>query len=223
LRVVLLGPPGAGKGTQGTRLAECFAVPHIASGDILRRIMATEDSDLARAVRVINEGRMIPDAVANAVVFRELARPEAAQGFILDGYPRDVVQAEALERYLADKGQILDAVLALMIEEQALLARLVGRLTCPNCGESYHAVVAPPKVSGICDRCGHALGVRRDDEPDRIRTRFAVYREKTEPLMAFYRERGLLKAVDASGSEETVFAAVLQAVGAGGSQQETLV
>lgn len=214
MRIVLLGPPGAGKGTQGTRLAEHFDVPHIASGDILRRIAATAEGELAR---VINAGRMIPDDMANAIIFRELERPEAARGFVLDGYPRDVAQAEALERYLAARGQALDLAPALQIDEEVLVARLAGRLTCPNCGESYHVRNAPPRTPGICDRCGHALEVRRDDQADRIRTRLAVFHEKTEPVMSFYRARNLLRSVDASGNEDQVFGAIVDAIVSGGA------
>ena len=209
-RIVLTGPPGAGKGTQSSLLAARWGVPHIASGDILRRIIATEDSDLARSARVINEGKMIPDAVANAIVFRELDKPEAAPGFILDGYPRDVAQAGALAEYLDEKGCALDAAVALRIDREALVERLTGRLTCPQCGESYHVRAAPPKAAGVCDLCGHALVVREDDQPDRIRTRFEVYAEQTEPLLDWYRGRGLLRTVDGSGTEHEVLDRILR-------------
>lgn len=215
---MLLGPPGAGKGTQGARLEQRFRVPHISSGAILRRIVATEDSELARAARVINEGKLIPDAVANAIMFREIEGPKAAPGFVLDGYPRDVAQAEALDGFLAARGQVLDAVIALLISEETLVARLAGRLTCPNCGESYHIQNAPPRVAGVCDRCGHALAVRADDQPDRIRTRLEEYQRKTEPLIALYRAHGLLLPVDAAGTEDEVFASVLAALGNKGSR-----
>lgn len=232
-RIVLLGPPGAGKGTQGTLLSERWGVPHVASGEILRRALADDkDTELARTAQTIKQGNFIPDAVANAVVFRELDRPEAAGGFVLDGYPRDVAQAEALEDYLRQKAWTLDAVVALLIEEQALVARLMGRLTCPRCGESYHVRSAPPLKEGVCDKCGAALVVRDDDQPERVRTRLALYHQKTEPLIAFYRERGLLRTVDGSGAEDTVFAAVRDAVEPdaperdtvpGGGHSETLV
>jgi adenylate kinase len=218
LRLVLMGPPGAGKGTQGARLEQRFGVPHISSGAILRRIVATEDSDLARAARVINEGKLIPDAVANAIMFREIEGPKAAAGFVLDGYPRDVTQAEALDAFLAARAEALDAVVALLISEETLVTRLAGRLTCPNCGESYHIQSAPPRVTGMCDRCGGTLAVRADDQPDRIRTRLEEYQRKTEPLIALYRAHGLLRPVDAAGSEDEVFASVLGALGNEGSR-----
>lgn len=219
MRIVLLGAPGAGKGTQGTRLGERLGVPHVASGDMLRHILATENSDLARAARVIDQGRLIPDSVANAILLGDLEKQGASRGFVLDGYPRNVPQAEALEAFLAAKGLSLDATLALQIDEKALIVRLTGRLTCPNCGESYHIHSAPPRVSGICDVCGSALGVRADDQPDRIRTRLAVYRRKTEPLLNFYCARGLLRAVDASGSEDEVFASLWAALGEAGGKR----
>lgn len=207
-----MGPPGAGKGTQGMLLAERYAVPHIASGEILRRLIATEDSELARAARVINEGKLIPDAVANAIAFREMEKPGAARGFILDGYPRDVAQAEALEGFLAARGQALDASVALLAGEDVLVERLTGRLTCPVCETSYHARSDPPRAPGVCDREGAALVVREDDHPDRIRIRIALYHQKTEPLVAFYRERGLLREVDAVGTEAEVCRAIERAL-----------
>lgn len=216
-RVVLLGPPGAGKGTQGARLAAVWGVPHIASGTILRRLVATEKGDLAQQARVINEGKMIPDRVANAVVLKELEKPSALEGFVLDGYPRDVPQARVLDEFLEGRKQRLNAVVLLQVAEGTLITRLAGRLTCPACGESYHVAAAPPRVSGRCDRCGGALVVREDDQPAWVRTRLAVYEEKTKPLMAYYRARGLLHVTSAEGTEDEVFALVFRSAGAGGT------
>ena len=211
-RVVLIGPPGAGKGTQGTLLAKRWSVPHIASGAILRQALATGQGALAHAAQIIKQGNFIPDAVANRIVLAELERPEAGRGFVLDGYPRDVVQAEALNDYLAGHSLTLDAAVVLQIREAALVQRLAGRLTCPQCGESYHVRTAPPAKDGVCDRCGAGLTVREDDQPDRIRTRLALYEEKTEPLVAFYAGRGLLQSVNAEGDEKTVTVAVREAL-----------
>lgn len=212
-RIVLLGPPGAGKGTQGERLSRRWNALHISSGDILRRIIATEDSDLARAARVILDGKLISDEVANAIIFRELEKPQAAErGFILDGYPRNVAQAGALDTLLSGNRLSLDRVVALEIDENTQVERLTGRLTCPNCGMSYHVRHEPPRVPGICDRCGAKLVVREDDRPEKIRTRFAIYHEKTEPLIAYYRERGLLSEIVAVGTEDEVFHRILTAV-----------
>jgi len=210
---VLLGPPGSGKGTQGNRLAAYWQVPHVASGNLLRQILQEEpDSELARAIRVIDQGRMVSDETAGAIVFRALDAPLAESGFVLDGYPRNVNQAQILEAHLRADGRRLDAVIGLVIVEEALIARLSGRLTCPNCGATYHIAAGPPTVPGVCDVCGHALVVREDDHPDRIRTRLRLYHEKTEPLMRFYRDCGLLREVDAVGPEEDVFARILSAM-----------
>jgi adenylate kinase len=144
-RIVMLGPPGSGKGTQGLRLAEAYGVPHVSSGDLLRRVLATGEGELARAARVINEGRFVSDEVASALVFREL---ESAPGFVLDGYPRNVRQAEMLSAYLEERIAPLDAVLLLDVDEAEILRRIAGRLTCANCGATYHVRLEPPQVDG---------------------------------------------------------------------------
>jgi adenylate kinase len=209
-RIVMMGPPGAGKGTQGVRLAESLAIPHIASGDLLRRAMAADaDSDLARAARVINEGRMVSDTVASALVFREL---QTAEGFVLDGFPRNVAQAVIMEDYLDRQGQHLNAVLYLHLSEDELVARLTGRLTCVSCGDSYHTIHEPPQTEGICDRCSNDLEVRPDDHPERIRTRFHLYQERTAPLVGWYEQRGLLHHIEASGTQDAVFVRCIAAV-----------
>ncbi len=213
---MLMGPPGAGKGTQGTLLAKRWGVPHVASGAILRRALADPEASggaLAQAAQVIKDGGFVTNEVANAIVFRELDKPAARRGFVLDGYPRDVAQAEALEDYLASgRRGGLDAVVALQIDEETLIARLAGRLTCPQCGATYHVRTAPPAREGVCDDCGAALIVREDDEPESIRTRLALYAEKTEPLTDFYEKRGVLRVIEASGTENDLAKCVLAVV-----------
>jgi adenylate kinase len=196
------------------RLAAHFGVPHVASGDIMRRLLSEGgDSELARAVRVINEGKYVSDEVAGALVFHELEKPEAAPGFVLDGYPRNVAQAVALDAWLAGRGLALDAALSLEVSLEAVVERLSNRLTCPQCGTSYHMRLSPPKVAGVCDVCGYSpLAVRADDAPGKIATRLTVYRERTEPVLAFYRNVGLLRTADAEGDEDTVFHRVLTAL-----------
>ncbi|HVK05146.1 MAG TPA: nucleoside monophosphate kinase [Armatimonadaceae bacterium] len=219
-RVVITGPPGSGKGTQGARLAERLAVPHISSGDILRRILAGDSepeyfadsafsAEMVRAARVIREGKMVSDSIASALVLNELSKPGAQRGFLLDGYPRNVAQAETLGRFLGGRGLALDAVVALEVSEAVLVERLSHRLTCTNCGASYHARWNPPAREGVCDVCGSELTTREDDRPESIRVRFGVYHEGTEPVLAYYRERGLLRVVDAEGAEDEVFGRVL--------------
>lgn len=164
---------------------------------------------MAEEARIIHEGKMVSDDFASTIVFREL---EGAPGFILDGYPRNVAQAETLAGYLQERDQRLDAVLALILDEAEVLRRLGGRLTCTNCGETYHILQQPPKVEGICDRCGNPLTVREDDHPDSIRVRLTLYAERTRPLMDYYRAAGLLREIDAVGAEDAVFQRCLEAV-----------
>jgi adenylate kinase len=216
-RVVLMGPPGAGKGTQGYRLSRAWSVPHVASGDLLRRVVEGGVGPLAEAARVIHEGKMVSDEFASSIVFKEL---EGSPGFILDGYPRNLAQAGILDEYLRARGLVLDAVLALTLDEAEVLRRLGGRLTCANCGETYHALHQPPKAEGVCDRCGSALTVREDDRPESIRVRLALYAERTRPLLDFYRAAGVLREVDAVGTEEAVFARCVAAGVAAGAAAE---
>ncbi|MEI6432409.1 MAG: nucleoside monophosphate kinase [bacterium] len=203
-RIVMMGPPGSGKGTQGVKLAERFDNPHVSSGDILRRILASnENSELANAVRIIEEGKMVTDEIAGAIVFREL---ENVTGFILDGYPRNVRQAELLDIYLKAQGNRLDAALYLAVDKEELMRRLTGRLTCENCGETYHLSLEPPRRAGFCNNCGSPLIVREDDQPDRITVRLRLYLERTRPVLDYYQASGLLRKVDGIGSQEQVFA-----------------
>lgn len=218
-RVIMIGPPGAGKGTQGYKLAQYWDVPHVASGDLLRRVIAVENSELAEAARVIHQGYMVSDEFASAIVFREI---EGKSGFVLDGYPRNVAQARTLDEFLANQGQHVDAVLSLLLDDAEILRRLAGRLTCPNCGESYHRETQPPKVEGICDRCGGTLIIREDDHPDRIKTRLALYAERTRPLIDFYRDAGLLREVDGVGTEDAVFSRCLSAVYSGRDRENVV-
>lgn len=215
MRLIITGPPGAGKGTQGTRLASHFHIPHLSSGDLLRRIIASgTDSDFARSARAINDGKMVSDETANGLMLGEIAKPEAANGFVLDGYPRTAPQAEMLDGSLAKRNERLDAIIALQVGEAAVIERLSNRVTCPQCGETYNALISPPKVAGICDECGFAgLSVREDDLPERIVVRLGLYAERTKPLLDFYGSRGILLAVNAEGSEEEVFARIVGALG----------
>lgn len=214
VRLIITGPPGAGKGTQGTRLAARYGVPHLSSGDLLRQVIASgEDSELARAARVINEGKMISDETANQLMLRELTKQEAKNGFVLDGYPRTVAQAETLRQFLAARGEFLAGAIALQVSEAVVISRLSQRITCPNCGESYHAQLSPPKVLGVCDVCRYApLTVREDDLPERIRVRLGLYSERTKPLLDYYQQNDLLLSVDAEGTEYAVFERIEAAI-----------
>ena len=205
MRLVLLGPPGAGKGTQGQALARAFGVPHVATGEIIRDQIG-RGTEFGRKVEAqIAAGNFVPDADVLYWVGRRLAEPDAGRGYVLDGFPRDTAQAEAFTASL-------DAVVELVIADEALIERLSGRLVCPVCETAYHVVSHPPLRSGICDRDGTPLVRRPDDDPASVRRRLQIYHQVTEPLQAYYDRRGLLARVDAEGKPEAVTARILSAL-----------
>jgi adenylate kinase len=202
MRIVLLGPPGAGKGTQAKRMAERYGVVHIATGDILRRNVQ-EGTELGRLARpFMDAGELVPDDITVRMLVRALE--EVTRGYILDGFPRTVAQAEALETALAALGQPLSVALAFPIDDETAVRRIAGRRTCARCQRPYHVDFDPPRVPGVCDVCGGDLIQRPDDDEETVRHRLQVYHESTEPLLKFYSERGLLREVDAIGTEDEV-------------------
>ncbi|HEY74760.1 MAG TPA: adenylate kinase [Thermoflexia bacterium] len=211
-RVVLLGLPGAGKGTQAERLAASLGVPHVASGDLFREHLnkGTELGLQARAY--IDRGDLVPDEITIGMVAERLARPDCADGFVLDGFPRTVAQAEALERVLDQMGTGLDIVPLIRVSEEVALARLAGRWTCRKCGVVYHTLFNPPKQPGVCDACGGELYQRSDETPEAHRRRLEVYKEQTAPLVDYYRQAGLLVEINGEQSIEDVQADLWSAV-----------
>ena len=195
MRLILFGPPGAGKGTHARILSEKWGIPHYAAGDILRRHIreATEIGKKAKAI--IERGELVPDAVINEIMADQLSQAEARKGFILDGYPRTLGQAQALEKFLEGRHEALDGALYFKTSSRVILNRLSGRLNCPKCGANYHAKNIPPKVAGKCDRCGGALIQRADDQPETVLHRLTVYETETAPLLNYYAKRGLLMEV----------------------------
>ncbi len=215
MRVILLGPPGAGKGTQAQRLTQTLGIPQVSTGDILRA--AAAGTPLGREAKAtMDQGALVPDGVVIGIIQERLAAPDCARGYILDGFPRTAAQAEALGETLQALGTPLTAVLSITVDPEELVRRLSGRRTCGNCGAAYHLETAPPRRAGLCDRCGGALLQREDDREETIRKRLAVYREQTAPLVAYYRGRGLLREVDGRGDIDDVFARVCRLLGAEG-------
>jgi len=211
-RVVLLGMPGAGKGTQAERLAQALGVPHVASGDLFREHL-DKGTELGRRARgYIERGDLVPDDVTIGMVAERLARPDCADGVVLDGFPRTVAQAQALEGVLARLGVALDSVLLVHVSEEVALARLAGRWTCRACGTVYHTLFDPPQQAGVCDACGGELYQRPDETPEAHRHRLCVYQEQTAPLVEYYRRAGLLVDVDGEQSIEDVAADLRAAV-----------
>lgn len=204
MRLVLVGPPGAGKGTQAEFIAEHFAIPKISTGDIFRANVSG-GSDLGRlAKKYMDAGDLVPDEVTNAMVRDRLAQPDATEGFLLDGFPRNVPQAGELDGILDALDRRLSVVLDLEVDHDEVVRRLSGRRTCKQCGHVWHLEFDPPSVPDVCDKCGGALYQRDDDHPETVRHRLEVYAAQTAPLIDFYAQRQQLVAIDALGAVEDV-------------------
>ena len=204
LNLVLLGPPGSGKGTQGERLQQDFDLPYYATGDILRAAVREETEIGKQAKEYMDRGDLVPDDVIVGVIAARLDQPEADDGFILDGFPRTTAQAEALDARVSELGRGLTAVLLIEVSDDEVIRRLGGRRTCVKNGHVFHVEFDPPKEEGVCDICGGELVVRDDDKPEVIRKRLATYHEKTEPLVAYYDEHGVLKRIDGAQPPDEV-------------------
>lgn len=215
LRVIFLGPPGAGKGTQAQALASEWGVPHVATGDMLREAVAAKTPLGLEAKRHMDSGGLVPDEVVIGLVGERLAQPDAKAGVVLDGFPRTVAQAEALDALFARTGLSLDRVVYFNVSREELLRRLTGRRVCRGCGRTYHLVSAPPKVADKCDVCGGELYQRVDDREDTVATRLDVYQKQTSPLLEYYRGRSLLSEVAGEGSVTQVAEAIRKATNQG--------
>lgn len=196
MKLILLGPPGAGKGTQAKMLTERYRIPQISTGDILRAAVKEGTPMGVKAKGYMDAGGLVPDEVVVGIVRERLQQPDCQNGFILDGFPRTVAQADALKSTLADLDKNLDAVISLEVDPEALVERLTGRRTCRDCGRGFHVTFDPPAVAGKCDACQGELIQRDDDKEETIRKRLEVYRAQTEPLVAYYQSAGLLSAID---------------------------
>ena len=216
MRLVLVGPPGAGKGTQAKFIAKDFGIPQISTGDIFRANVAASTPLGVKAKKYMDAGDLVPDEVTIAMVRERLSEDDVESGFLLDGFPRTLCQAEALGDLLEELDQPLDAVLELQLEDDEVVLRLSGRRTCRKCGYVWHLDFDAPKVPGVCDNCGSALFQRDDDKPATIRRRLEVYAEQTEPLTGYYRSMGLLIAITASGDVDDVTERAISALQARG-------
>jgi len=211
--LILLGPPGAGKGTQAKMLAAELGVSHISTGDMFRDHKA-RGTELGKKVQAImDSGGLVTDDITNAMVQDRLSRPDLARGCILDGYPRTVAQADFLGQLLQGQGKAVGRVLSYEVPEQAVVERIGGRRSCPRCGAVYHLTASPPRAAGVCDQEGAALVLRDDDRPENVRKRMQEYAEKTAPLKRYYQERKLVAEIEATGSPEEILAATRKALG----------
>lgn len=196
MNILFMGPPGAGKGTQAERIVAQFGIPHISTGDAFRLAMRQGTPLGLKAKEYVNQGLLVPDEVTNGIVRDRLAEPDCAAGFLLDGFPRTIAQADALEAMLAETGRKLDHVINLKVDRSYLLPRLTGRRICKVCGASYHVIFNPPKQEGICDKDGGELYQRSDDTEEKVGTRLDEYESKTSPLLNYYGDKGALREVD---------------------------
>jgi adenylate kinase len=212
-RVVLLGPPGAGKGTQAKLLQEKLAVCQISTGDILRTAVAEQTPLGKEAAQYINRGELVPDEVIVNLVAERLKEKDCQNGFILDGFPRTIPQAESLDAILRQNGINLNRVLLVQVPQNVIVERLAGRRTCRSCGALAHVVFNPPKRDGVCDRCGGELYQRDDDREETISNRLKVYENQTAPLVNYYRGQGLLREIDGVGSVDEIRARISKALG----------
>ena len=213
MKIVMLGPPGAGKGTQADVLSEELGILHISTGDMFRRAVKDETAMGLEAKRYMDSGALVPDEVTIGIVRERIAMDDCAKGFILDGFPRTVYQAEALDDILMGWKASLDAVICISVDTETLIGRLSGRRTCKNCGALYHVSYNPPKAEGACDKCGGELFQRDDDREETVRRRLEVYGEQTLPLVDHYQEKGLLVDIRGNQDKDKVTEDILAALG----------
>jgi adenylate kinase len=217
MRLILLGPPGAGKGTQAKRLQDSYGIPQLSTGDMLRAEVASGSSLGLQAKQVMDGGQLMPDSIIIGMIESRISQPDCKTGFILDGFPRTVPQAEALDAMLDRKGIALDAVIEMAVNEDALVKRITGRFTCKTCGEGYHDIFKPTRLNGVCDVCGSRdLTRRTDDTAKTVTARLEAYRVQTAPILPYYRGRNMLRSVDGMAEIDEVGAQIDQALKSAG-------
>ena len=216
MNLILLGPPGAGKGTQARRLSESCGIAHLSTGDMLRAAVAAGTPLGKMAKEVMERGDLVSDDIIVGMIAERIDKPDCARGFVLDGFPRSKAQAEALDRMLAERGTGLDRVIEMEVDDDALVERIAGRFTCATCGAGYHDKHQLPKVDGVCDLCGGTAFKRRDDDKEEtVRARLKVYYDQTAPLLPYYRARSVLRRVDGMASIDEVAAQIRAALDGG--------
>ena len=214
MKIIMLGAPGAGKGTQAKKIAEKYQIPHISTGDIFRSNIKAGTELGKKAKSFIDQGLLVPDEVTIGMLLDRIHEADCKNGYILDGFPRTIPQAEALTEALAKKGEAIDFAIDVDVPDEKIVTRMAGRRACVKCGMTYHIVYAAPKKEGICDKCGGKLIIRKDDKPETIKDRLAVYHEQTRPLISFYADKHVLYTVDGTQNMEQVFEAITKILGA---------
>ncbi|MDO4734130.1 MAG: adenylate kinase [Lachnospiraceae bacterium] len=214
MKLIMLGAPGAGKGTQAKLIADKYQIPHISTGDIFRANIKDGTELGMKAKSYMDAGGLVPDELVIDLVVDRLTWEDAKNGYVLDGFPRTIPQAEALTKALAEKGEKIDAAIDIDVPDENIINRMGGRRACVSCGATYHIVNIPPKVEGKCDKCGADLILRDDDKPETVKNRLEVYHEQTQPLIDYYKAEGVLKEVDGTVDMNDVFNAIVQILGA---------
>lgn len=212
MKILLTGPPGAGKGSQSERLVKEFGLTSISTGEMFREAYKNNEKLGIEAMKYINKGELVDDDITNEIVRKRLSKKDAESRFLLDGYPRTVAQAKALDQMLSDMNSSLDAVIKIVVDKQVILERMVGRRVCKQCGQTYHLSFKPPKVEGVCDKCGGTLYQRPDDQLESVLNRLEIYESKTKPLIDYYDSRGIFRSVNGDQSFDEVYESIKKAL-----------
>ncbi len=213
MKVVMLGAPGAGKGTQAKMIAEKYQIPHISTGDIFRANIKNGTPLGMEAKRYMDQGQLVPDELTVEILLDRVSQPDCEKGYVLDGYPRTIPQAEVLEKALTERGEAVDYAINVDVADDNIVNRMSGRRACLKCGGTYHLVHIPPKAEGVCDVCGSELVLRDDDKPETVLKRLKVYHDQTQPLIDFYEQRNVLRNVDGAKDKDEVFAEIIAILG----------
>lgn len=213
MKIIMLGAPGAGKGTQAKKIAEKYGIPHISTGDIFRANIKNNTELGKKAKEYMDQGLLVPDELTCDLVTDRIQQDDCSKGFILDGFPRTIPQAEALDKALTAMGQSMDYAINVDVADENIIDRMSGRRACLKCGATYHIITIPPKSEGICDNCGSELVQREDDKPETVKKRLDVYHEQTQPLIDYYNNQGILRTVDGTKDFEGVFQDIVMILG----------
>ena len=214
MKIIMLGAPGAGKGTQAKQIAAKYEIPHISTGDIFRANIK-EGTELGKKAKAfMDKGELVPDELTCDLVVDRISKPDAANGYVLDGFPRTIPQAESLTKALSERGEAVDYAVNVDVPDENIINRMSGRRACLNCGATYHIVYNPSKKEGICDTCGQQLVLRDDDKPETVKKRLSVYHDQTQPLIDYYKNEGILAEVDGTKDMEEVFQDIVNILGA---------
>ena len=213
MKIIMLGAPGAGKGTQAKKIAAKYAIPHISTGDIFRANIKNNTELGQKAKTYMDKGELVPDELVVDLIMDRFKEADCANGYVLDGFPRTIPQAEALDKALSANGESVDYAVNVEVPDENIINRMSGRRACVGCGATYHIQFNPTKVEGICDACGEKLILRDDDKPETVKNRLSVYHEQTQPLIDFYAKKGILKEVDGTMDMNDVFAAIVKILG----------